>query len=76
MGCEPCPAVSAVLVEVLCMPAQSYSNQPYYRSGHLLRHKYGLSLAFVRFAIDLVNFGEYSDPHVLDELARAAEDAG
>jgi alkanesulfonate monooxygenase SsuD/methylene tetrahydromethanopterin reductase-like flavin-dependent oxidoreductase (luciferase family) len=30
----------------------------------------------VRFAIDLPNFGEYSDPHVLAELARAAEDAG
>ena len=30
----------------------------------------------MRFAIDLPNFGEYSDPHVLAELARAAEDAG
>jgi alkanesulfonate monooxygenase SsuD/methylene tetrahydromethanopterin reductase-like flavin-dependent oxidoreductase (luciferase family) len=30
----------------------------------------------VRFAIDLPNFGEYSDPHVLAELARASEDAG
>ena len=30
----------------------------------------------MRFAIDLPNFGEYSDPHVLAELARASEDAG
>jgi alkanesulfonate monooxygenase SsuD/methylene tetrahydromethanopterin reductase-like flavin-dependent oxidoreductase (luciferase family) len=30
----------------------------------------------VRFAIDLPNFGEYSDPHVLAQLAREAEDAG
>ena len=31
---------------------------------------------FVRFAIDLPNFGEYSDPHLLAQLAREAEDAG
>lgn len=30
----------------------------------------------MRFAIDLPNFGEYSDPHVLAQLAREAEDAG
>jgi alkanesulfonate monooxygenase SsuD/methylene tetrahydromethanopterin reductase-like flavin-dependent oxidoreductase (luciferase family) len=33
-------------------------------------------LHLVRFAIDLPNFGEYSDPHVLAQLAREAEDAG
>jgi alkanesulfonate monooxygenase SsuD/methylene tetrahydromethanopterin reductase-like flavin-dependent oxidoreductase (luciferase family) len=31
---------------------------------------------FVRFAINLPNFGEYSDPHLLAQLAREAEDAG
>jgi alkanesulfonate monooxygenase SsuD/methylene tetrahydromethanopterin reductase-like flavin-dependent oxidoreductase (luciferase family) len=30
----------------------------------------------VRFAIDLPNFGEYSDPHILAQLACEAEDAG
>ena len=30
----------------------------------------------MRFAIDLPNFGEYSDPRILAQLAREAEDAG
>src|ERR1700751_207301 len=30
----------------------------------------------VRFAIELPNFGEYSDPHILAKLARETEDAG
>jgi alkanesulfonate monooxygenase SsuD/methylene tetrahydromethanopterin reductase-like flavin-dependent oxidoreductase (luciferase family) len=31
---------------------------------------------FVRFAINLPNFGEYSDPHLLAQLASEAENAG
>src|ERR1700687_3864672 len=30
----------------------------------------------MRFAVDLPNFGEYSDPHILAQLACEAEDAG
>jgi alkanesulfonate monooxygenase SsuD/methylene tetrahydromethanopterin reductase-like flavin-dependent oxidoreductase (luciferase family) len=43
----------------------------------LLRHKICSVIGIkVRFAIDVPNFGEYSDPSVIAQLASEAEDAG